>query len=237
MSPLVEMLVFTSLSGIAIPVGGLLGLAAWVLPSWLDNEIRHWVLALGGGILVGTVALALVPEGLRSVSPALGMALIAAGGAVFCWVDVLIQRAKTAGAQLLAMLADFVPETLAVGAAFAAGDGKGRMLALLIAAQNLPEAFNAFREIDSGHPGRRAGLIIRFCALALLGPTVGLAAHHWLADAHALVGGVMLFVSGGILYLTFHDIAPQARLEKHWGPPLGAVAGFMIALAASLTTG
>jgi zinc transporter, ZIP family len=63
---------------------------------------------------------------------------------------------------------------------------------------------------------------------------VGLGAELWLADAHVLVGSVMLFVSGGILYLTFQDIAPQVRLEKHWGPPLGAVFGFMIALAASL---
>jgi zinc transporter, ZIP family len=47
----------------------------------------------------------------------------------------------------------------------------------------------------------------------------------------------MLFVSGGILYLTFQDIAPQAKLENAWGPPLGAVMGFMVALAASLTVG
>ncbi len=234
---MVEMLVFTSLSGLAIPAGGLLGMASWFLPDWLDNEVRHWVLALGGGILIGTVAMALVPEGLKTIAPAPAMLLIAAGGVVFCWIDVLIQQSKSAGAQMLAMLADFIPETLAVGAAFAIGDGRGRMLALLITAQNLPEAFNAFREIDSSNPGRRTSLLLRFTALATLGPVVGLAAHLWLGDAHALIGAIMLFVSGGILYLTFQDIAPQAKLEKHWGPPLGAVAGFMIALTASLVSG
>jgi zinc transporter, ZIP family len=237
MQPVVEMLVYTSLSGLAIPAGGLLGMASWFLPEWLDKEVRHWVLALGGGILVGTVALALVPEGLKSVPHIPAMLLLAAGGVVFCWIDVLIKKAKSAGSQMMAMLADFLPETLAVGAAFAAGDGRGRMLALLIAAQNLPEAFNAFREIDTAYPGGRRRLLLRFTALAALGPLVGTGAHLWLADAHAAVGSVMLFVSGGILYLTFQDIAPQAKLENAWGPPLGAVMGFMVALAASLTVG
>jgi zinc transporter, ZIP family len=236
MQPMVEMLIYTSLSGLAIPAGGLLGMASWFLPQWLDREVRHWVLALGGGILVGTVALALVPEGLKYTGHGPAMGLLAAGALVFCWIDVLIKKAKSAGSQMMAMLADFLPETLAVGAAFASEHGNGRMLALLIAAQNLPEAFNAYREIDTAHPGGRMSLILRFAALAVLGPLVGLAAHLWLADAHALIGGVMLFVSGGILYLTFQDIAPQAKLESEWGPPLGAVMGFMIALAAALMT-
>jgi len=40
----------------------------------------------------------------------------------------------------------------------------------------------------------------------------------------------MLFATGGILYLIFQDIAPQSRLKHHWGPPLGAVLGFCLAL-------
>ncbi|MEQ9262099.1 MAG: hypothetical protein RLP14_02950 [Owenweeksia sp.] len=40
----------------------------------------------------------------------------------------------------------------------------------------------------------------------------------------------MVFSSGGILFLTFQDIAPQARLEKHWAPTLGAVLGFALGL-------
>lgn len=40
-----------------------------------------------------------------------------------------------------------------------------------------------------------------------------------------------LFVSDGILYLTFQNIAPGARLEKHGGLSFGAVGGFVVALA------
>ena len=41
----------------------------------------------------------------------------------------------------------------------------------------------------------------------------------------------MLFAAGGILYLTFEDIAPEARLDRHWAPPLGAVGGFLLGMA------
>ncbi len=227
-----EMLLYTTIAGLAIPVGGALAQLSWLLPRWADVELRHTVLAIGGGILVGTAALSLVPEGLKHFPLPGGLALIALGGGVFCGIDVLLARAQSQGAQLLAMLADFIPESLAVGATFASGDGGGRTLALLIAAQNLPEAFNAFREADP--KTKRAGLrlIGRFAALALLGPLTGLGAHLWLGDAPALIGGVMLFVSGGILFLTFQDIAPQIRLEHHWAPPLAGVGGFLIAVAA-----
>ena len=56
----------------------------------------------------------------------------------------------------------------------------------------------------------------------------------WLADQDAILGAIMLFAAGGILYLTFQDIAPQSRLEHHWLPPLGAVLGFALALVGEL---
>ena len=35
-------------------------------------------------------------------------------------------------------------------------------------------------------------------------------------------------------FVTFQDIAPQSRLERHWAPPLGAVLGFALALLADM---
>lgn len=70
--------------------------------------------------------------------------------------------------------------------------------------------------------------------LALLGPVCGVIGWFWLADQDAVLGSIMLFASGGILYLTFQDIAPQARLARHWAPPLGAVLGFALALTGEM---
>ena len=70
--------------------------------------------------------------------------------------------------------------------------------------------------------------------LALLGPVCGVIGWFWLAGADAVLGSIMLFAAGGILYLTFQDVAPQARLERHWAPPLGAVLGFALAVVGEL---
>ena len=73
-------------------------------------------------------------------------------------------------------------------------------------------------------------VIAAFAAMALLGPICGLSGYFWLSDFPRVVSGIMLFAAGGILYLVLQDIAPQAKLEKHWAPSLGAVAGFLLGL-------
>ena len=100
--------------------------------------------------------------------------------------------------------------------------------------QNLPEGFNSYRELAS-HGGRSPKTILRTMAwLVPLGPLAGLLGFFFLAEQAALMGAIMLFASGGILYLLFQEIAPQSRLDKHWAPPLGAVFGFCLALLGDL---
>lgn len=43
-------------------------------------------------------------------------------------------------------------------------------------------------------------------------------------------GALVLVASGGIVHLVFHDIAPGAFREGHWGPTLGASLGFLVAI-------
>lgn len=89
--------------------------------------------------------------------------------------------------------------------------------------QNLPEAFNAYREIDATTRASSTRILITFSAIALLGPVAALTGFFALVEMKAVVAAIMLFASGGILYLVFQDIAPQARLERHWAPPLAAL--------------
>lgn len=44
-------------------------------------------------------------------------------------------------------------------------------------------------------------------------------------------------VAGGILYLLFQDIAPQAKLHRAWAPPLGATARFLLGLIGQMLIG
>jgi zinc transporter, ZIP family len=52
-------------------------------------------------------------------------------------------------------------------------------------------------------------------------------------DQHIL-GILMLFCSGGILYLIFDDIAPRAHLKHHDFPAVGAVSGFLLGLVGTM---
>lgn len=225
----------TLLAGGAIPLGALLARFERIRPRWLEDEFRHGVIAFGGGALLSAVALVLVPEGMRALSPLPVLAWFLAGGMAFMALDILLAARRSPASQLVAMLSDFLPEALALGAAFATGGGTAALLAGLIALQNLPEGFNAAREISAAS-GRRPGarLIGAFCAIALLGPAAGLCGHFWLSERPHIVGAVELFAAGGILYIVFQDIAPQARLQRHWTPALGAVAGFALGLLGKL---
>lgn len=218
------------LAGIAIPVGAALARFERIRPRWLETEFRRALVAFGGGVLLAAVALVLVPEGAREL-PTWAVALsFGGGGLCFFAIDVLLARMHTSASQLLAMVADFVPEALALGAAFAAGGPTAPLLAAMIALQNLPESFNAYRELMASTHAPAPRLLAMLSALALLGPAAALTGYFWLAAWPTAVAALMLFAAGGILYLVFQDIAPQAKLQRHWAPPLGAVAGFLLGL-------
>jgi ZIP family zinc transporter len=152
------------------------------------------------------------------------------GGLVFFLIDRLIERRGGSGAQLMAMMLDFVPESMAMGAMLVTDEAVGILLAILIALQNYPEGFNAYREVKAAGKARPAVILTAFCVLALLGPLAAWFGFTYLASMRWTLEVIMLFAAGGILYLMFEDIAPQSHLERQWAPPLGAVAGFMLGL-------
>ncbi|MFP3921692.1 MAG: ZIP family metal transporter [Dichotomicrobium sp.] len=230
MSDLQFALLYALLAGATIPVGGWLARFEALLPSWLETEFRHTVIAFGGGLLLAAISLVLVPEGMAALSAAPALLAFGTGALCFFYADMLIAKHGGAAGQLMAMLLDYVPESIALGALIATQQSKGMLLALLIALQNLPESFNAYRELnrDARLPGRT--VLIFFAAIVPLGPLAAFLGYGLLRDNAAVLGAIMLFAAGGILYLTFEDIAPQAYLERDWSPPLGAVAGFMLGL-------
>lgn len=225
-----QILILTTAAGICIPIGGLVATIARFRPQWMELEFRHAVIALGGGILLGAVSLVLIPEGLAHTGQSpWSVAWVVSGGLTFFWVERLLGLRRREAPQLMGMLLDFVPEAIALGGMFAGSSTSALLLALLIGMQNLPEGFNAYRELESIE-GRGATTLLFMVALVPLGPIAGLSGFYFLADNTVALGAIMLFAGGGILYLIFQDIAPQSRLEKHWAPPLGAVIGFCIAL-------
>lgn len=221
-------------AGLSMPIGAVIARFENIHPNWLEQELRHSIIAFGGGALLSAIALVLVPEGSAKLSIPETAFYFALGGLSFMALDWFLDYFNSPASQLAAMLSDFIPEALALGAAFAGGGTAGLLLAGLIALQNLPEGFNAFREMNEAKAFKPTVIILAFLAMTFLGPIAGLAGYFWLSAYPTAVGAIMTFAAGGILYLTFQDIAPQAKLDKHWGPPLGAVAGFLLGLIGQL---
>ncbi|MCU4674474.1 divalent cation transporter [Catenovulum sp. 2E275] len=236
MSELITVLLLTLMAGLAMPLGGLLACIEHIRPCWLENELRHAIIAFGGGALLAAIALVLVPDGIKHLSLIPAVVFFLLGGLGFMLLDIALYKFNTPASQLAAMLSDFLPESIALGAAFAMGGNTGILLAIIIALQNLPEGFNAYRELKQGSHFSGTRIILLFTLLALAGPVAGSIGYFYLAEQTQILAGIMLFAAGGILYSVFQDIAPQAKLDKHWLPTFGAVLGFTLGLAGYIVT-
>ena len=217
-----------------MPLGALIAREDLMHPFFLRPESRHFIIAFGGGALISAVALVLVPDGARKLSPLLAALCFCAGGLFFYLLDSFLSKLKSSAGQLVAMISDFIPEAIALGAAFAAGEETGLLLALFMVLQNLPEGFNAYEELSKASKLSSGKIIFAFGCLAVVGPVSALTGYYVLAQAHELMAGLMLFASAGILYLVFQDVAPESKVGSSGVPALGAVVGFMLGLVGSM---
>lgn len=231
-APLWAALALATFAGLSIPLGA--GLAMWrvnIFPAWLGSEIRHGVIAFGAGALLAAVALVLLPEGSARLSalPAIGWFL--AGGLGFALIDKAVAARGGKLAQFLAMMMDYLPEAPALGALVTGDLPTALLVAALMALQNLPEGFNAMREMADNPGGAPLWL---FFAMVPLGPIAAFIGLILPAAYDPAIGAVMMLASGGIIYLMFQDIAPTVPLENTLLPPLGAILGFGVGLAGYL---
>lgn len=231
MSEILTIIILTGAAGSCIPIGGIIASYEHIHPNWLEKEFRHFLIAFGGGILLGAVAVVLVPEGISSMHDSmLSIPIILTGGLTFFAIERVLGLRRRESPQLMGMILDYVPEAIALGGLMALGSSVAPLLALLIGLQNLPEGFNSYRELKAHNGNDSQKTLLTMGGLVVLGPVAGLSGFYLLSEHQAILGAIMLFSSGGILYLIFQDIAPQSRLKKHWAPPLGAVFGFCLAL-------
>jgi len=233
MTTVSQVLIYGGVAGLTIPLGALLAQQNLIRSAWVASEVRHGILAFGAGALLAAIALVLVPAGVESLSvPVLSIAFFG-GGLAFAWLDLVLSRRKSTLSQVIAMLTDFLPECLALGALFLTDLAEARLLAVLIAVQNLPESFSAYHEMESAKPAPRRILLL-FILLAPLGPLATYTGLTVLADSPQVVAIIMTFAGGGILYLMFQDIAPNVALKNSWLPPMGALVGFFVGVLGTI---
>lgn len=232
MNELLQIISITWCAGLMAYFGALLARFEPTAESESKDELLHGITAFGGGALLAAVAFSLAPHAMQVLTPRSLALTFVAGGLVFCALDAALARRRGHFAQFLAMMMDYLPEAISLGAVFSQSRKAGILLAAFIGLQNLPEGFNAFRELQASHLARRKILRAIFIA-SLIGPLAAWLGYSLLTEREVLTAGIMSFASGGILYLIFQDIAPQAVMRHYWKPPLGAVLGFMLGMLGS----
>jgi len=225
-----DIIIYSLFAGITIFLGGLLARTFEKYPlKRIRSYVLHWTIAFGGGILAAAVAFVLTPKAIETFSVLPLAVIFAAGAFTFFLLDRSITKRKGVLAQTMAMLMDFVPEAIALGATFIHNHRLGMLLAFFIGLQNLPESFNAYFDLRKSNQSPQKVLLI-FFLLSFLGVFAALAGRFLLINHEKLTQGIMLFAAGGILYLIFQDIAPLSKSEKRWEPALGAMLGFLVGM-------
>jgi ZIP family zinc transporter len=221
--------VYSLASGATVIIGGLLAKLNILPESELGREVSHGIVAFGGGVLVAAVAFVLTPSAIELLSLPVLAPVFFLGVICFLLLDRFTSQHGGRAAQLMAMLMDFTPEAIALGAIFSSDRQTGLLLALFIGMQNLPEAYNSFGDLlRTGFSPNKSVLIL--VPFSLVGVGAAVFGYSFLAGRDQLVACLMLFSAGAILYLVFQDIAPMAKLRNHWTPAMGATLGFMIGM-------
>jgi len=220
-------------AGISIPAGAFISTRVSLRSICLRHEIDSFVSYFGGGALLAAIALVLLPYGMEHVSVFSASTAFLIGGLLFWQLNSRLKRTGSTAAQFIGMLLDFVPEAILLGTAAATGSNVVYLLAGMIALQNMPEGFASYHEMQQSTDSN-GRLWLLFLTVPLVGPLAAWLGYYWLSASTTITGIVMLFCSGGILYLIFDDIAPEAHIKHHDFPAVGAVSGFLLGLTGTM---
>ena len=228
---LFEVILFSFIAGITVFLGGL---SSYFFEQTINNrglkrKIVHFLTAFVTGIMLSAVVFVLIPKGMEGLNIASSVIIFLIGAITFYYLDSFIQKNSAKIPQVLAMLLDFIPESIALGALFVYDHNVGILLAIFIAFQNFPESFNSYIELRNSNFSKYKSLIILFC-LSFIGVVFSLFGYYFLKDTYEITSALMIFAAGGILYLIFQDIAPSIRVKNSRFLAMGVNLGFIIGM-------
>ena len=204
------------------------------------------VMALGTGLLIGSVAFELIDEALETQTVFWVACSVLVGAVVFTVGDWLLSRrgggerkdptgAQSEGSPLAIVLGsvlDGIPESFVLGLTVLQGGVSVSLLAG-VALSNLPEGMSSSSGLKTaGWPRRR---VVAMWSLVVLVSAVSAAAGWVLLDPHTGRTGALVqaFAAGALLAMLADTLLPEAyEVEGVLTGPL-VVAGFAVSLALS----
>lgn len=230
-----------ALGASALLIGALI--AYQLAPS---RRVIAVVMALGTGLLIGSVSFELIDEALKTQTVAWVALLVLVGAAVFTIGDWLLtrggggERKDSTGAQaegsplaiVLGSVLDGIPESFVLGLTVLQG---GVSLALLVAVvlSNLPEGMSSSSGLKAaGWP--RSRVMAMWSVVVLVSALASAAGYAMLDPASGGTGALVeAFAGGALLAMLANSLLPEAYdVEGVFTGPL-VVVGFAVSLALS----
>ena len=211
-----------------------------------SRQVMAVIMALGTGLLIGSVSFELVDEALEHQAVASVALLVLVGAATFTVGDWLLtrngggERKDADGAQaegnplaiVLGSVLDGIPESFVLGLTVLQGGVSVSLLAG-VALSNLPEGMSSSSGLKvAGWP---RGRVLVMWSLVVLVSAVSAAAGYVLLDPHSGRTGALVqaFAAGALLAMLADTLLPEAyKVEGVLTGPL-VVAGFAFSLALS----
>lgn len=228
---ILKLILFAGFAGVTVFIGGILAnfFNHHIKETPVKYQITHTIMSFGSGIMLSALALVLIPTSMEELDLTAMSISFFIGAIIFMIIDKYLSKKGGQTATLLAMLMDFIPESIALGAVFAIEPSMATLLAIFIGLQNLPEAFNSYRDlVTSGYSVKKTTIIFFF--ISFFGIGGALVGHFYLSSYPFFTANLMSFASGGILYLLIQDIIPESKLKNNYLTPLGATLGFLIGI-------
>jgi zinc transporter, ZIP family len=237
----IEAFLWGGIGAAALLVGAL---AAYLFDP--SRQLMAVVMAVGTGLLIGSVSFELVDEALKNQAVAWVALLVLVGAASFTVGDWLLtrggggERKDADGAQaegnplaiVLGSVLDGIPESFVLGLTVLQG-GVSVSLLVGIALSNLPEGMSSSSGLKlAGWP---RGRVMAMWSVVVLVSAVSAAAGYLLLDPHTGRTGALVqaFAAGALLAMLADTLLPEAyKVEGVLTGPL-VVAGFAVSLALS----
>ncbi len=238
---------------------GLGALPIFVRRTW-PAESTSMMLAVAGGIMLAATVFSLIVPALEIVgeqSPRVLEPAFVVGVGIFLGAVVILGihsvvphehfEKDARGHHFLALGRNWlfivaitlhnIPEGLSVGAAFGAGVSSGLPVAVGIGIQNLPEGLAVAAALRSdGASPMRAFLVA--LATGLVEPIGGLIGALVVNLSDALLPWGLAFAAGAMLFVIVGEVIPETyRDDRHHGPTMALVSGFLIMMVLDVTLG
>ncbi|MET0477044.1 MAG: ZIP family zinc transporter [Actinomycetota bacterium] len=204
------------------------------------------VMALGTGLLIGSVSFELIDEALKYQAVAWVAAMVLGGAAVFTVGDWLLERrgggdrkdatgAQAEGSPLAIVLGsvlDGIPESFVLGLTVLQGGVSVSLLAA-VALSNLPEGMSSSSGLrQAGWP--RNQVVAMWSVVVLVSGTAAAAGYGMLGPASGRTGAlVQAFAAGALLAMLADTLLPQAYAVEGVLTGSLVVTGFAVSLALS----